>query len=498
MKNFKLIFLFFLSILFILSSKTVLSQNTLEDYGLSQEAIKYLSQEEIQNILNSKTPTEIIAEEKARINQSGTAEEKEAINNPQPVNPNLLDNTVNCFDYYEFGSVQTALTSQNLVFNAGDTINFNGPVINKNDYPIVNGTLYVKIFKNINTIKNTAGPDVIDQFIAVDNISIPAKGQTIVSFPWLIPTSAINGDYKIASFFTTDKKFNLLGLNFTDDVIGNTFNFHINGNKSNVQFDKSGVFINDIQYHFAAYPLRISISDPAVISTKIDNTTNNNETISINWQLYKWDSINPNNLISTISETITIEANSSKNIQIAIPEAEEPVYFLIGELTYKDSKSILNIRFVRPEIDKIRINFPSIANFPIKSGVSNTLFSCLHNSGTSQIVKNGKLILKITDINGKTIKEHIYEGSVTGEMMAVKKDFTSMRDIDHFFLTAQLWQADKLVDESKLEYDCNKIDPSTCIKSYNYKLLIILVIALLIFLFAISVFFLKKKKFKIS
>jgi hypothetical protein len=470
------------------------AKHTLEDFGLSAEAVKYLSTQEIQDILNSKTPAETMAEKRAQIEKSGTPEEKAVLNNPQLANSGFLKDVVDCFDYYHFGSVQTNITAQSFNFNPGDVINFKGPITNQNDYPIIDGTLYVKIFRSRSATKEPNGPDVVDQFVAVDNITIPAKGNIPVSFSWKVPSSLSGGDYKIASFFIVAKRFNLLGLSFTDDVIGNAFSFQVSGEKTNVQFDKAGVTINNNSYFFAVYPLRIPSKDPAVISAKIDNSTNSNEAVNIVWKLYKWDSIGTANLIRTVSAISTIKANSSNKIQITVPEADEPVYYLVGELTYKDSKSIIGIRFVRPEVDKTRLNFPSIMSFPIKQGATSTMFSCVYNSGTSQSVPNGKLILKLTDSSGKTVDEYTYQGPVTGEMMGVKKDFISKNSLDHFFLTAQLWQSDKLVDESTSEYDCNKIDPTSCNPKSNLIIFISLGIIVLLAICGGTIIFFKRKK----
>ena len=156
MKNSKLFFAAVISLLLFFAPVVIFSQSTghtLEDYGLSAESVKYLTPEEIQDILSSKTPEETIAERKAQINETGTPEQKETLKNSQLANLGYLDNTVNCFDYYKFGSVQTTLTAQGFYFNTGDTINLSGPITNQNDYPIVSGTLYVKIFRVINTEK---------------------------------------------------------------------------------------------------------------------------------------------------------------------------------------------------------------------------------------------------------------------------------------------------------------------------------------------------------
>ncbi|MCX6723899.1 MAG: hypothetical protein NT155_01845 [Candidatus Staskawiczbacteria bacterium] len=432
------------------------------------------------------------------VEQFGTPQQKAALNIPQPpTGSNFPKDTFNCFDYYHFGSVQTTLTAQSFNFNPGDTITFSGPITNQNDYPIVDGQLYIKILRSRGTTKDINGPDVVDQFVAIDNITIPTKGKSPVSFSWKVPTSLSAGEYKIASFFTVAHKFNLLGLSFTNDVIGNTFDFNVSGTKSNVQFDEAGVAINNSPYFFAAFPPNIPSQNPAIVSAKINNSTNKDETVDITWKLYSWDSADPSNLIRTATAKATIKANSSNNVQITIPENTEPVYYLVGELNYKDSKSILDIRFVRPENDKLRINFPSIMSFPIKKGANSTMFSCLYHSGNpGQSDLNGKLVLNLANASKKTIATYTYDGPITG-MMAVKKDFVTKSNLDHFFLTAQIFHSDKLVDQATLEYDCNKIDSKLCNlkneSNINIYIIIGIIILLAIIISAIVVFVKRKQ-----
>jgi len=473
------------------------SNHTLQDYGLSESSVKYLTAQQLKDILNSKTPAETIADEKARIEISGTQQQKNAINNPQPLGSGLSD-TVDCFDYYHFGSVQVNIASQDSNLNPGENVKFTGFIDNKNGYPIVSGTLYVKIMRQRGVVKDANGPDIVDQFIAADNIIIPANGEVPVSFAWDVPKSLTEGNYKIASFFIVDKKFNLLGLSFTNDVIGNTFNFNIvskNGPQTrDVRFDEAGVKINDSPYFFAAFPPSVPSINPAIISAKINNSTNSAQTVDVVWKVYRWDGIDPANFIKTASSKTTIKAGSSGTVQITIPDADYPVYYIVGELAYKDSKSIIDVRFVRPEVNRIRLNFPSITSFPIKQGADSTIFSCLHNSGTASSVPNGKMTLTLTDNSGRTIDKYTYQGAVTGSMMAAKTDFVAKSNIDHFFLTAQLWQADKLVDQTKLEYDCNKIDPKLCNPKNNNSIIFAVLIIIIVLMCAAVIIFVRRKK----
>ena len=458
------LFVFVLTLL-ALSTLTFAQSTNWADYGLSEDAVKFLSAKEKQDILNSRTPAQTIQKQKEEIEKTGSSSllfvPGSILPGKTPDAP-LSSEIVNCFDYYTFGSIDADMTSQSSSAVSGMTMNFFGNIKNKNKYPVVAGTLYVKIFRNVGGEKNANGPDVVDQFIAVDNVTLPANDSVPVKFSWKVPAYALDGKYQLVTYFTSDKKFNLLGLSFTDDIVGNSFNFTVSGEKTGVSFDKSSVIINNNPYYFAAYPPRIQGTDEANISIKVDNTTNQAQSIKTNWKLYRWDGINPSNLIREFSTTTAIKANSLGDIKFSIPEKSEPVYYLVGEFTYKDAKSVVGIRFVRDGVDRVRLNFPAVTAYPLKKGEPVTLFSCLHNSGQSSQVPNNKIVLEVTDESGKVIESYTYNGIVTGDMIAVKKDFVSKVDLDIFSVRASLYNNGNLVDESIMKYDCKLIDPTKC------------------------------------
>ncbi|MEK7609985.1 MAG: hypothetical protein AAB470_02605 [Patescibacteria group bacterium] len=454
-------FLFFsLSVLLLSSTSVVFAQTTrtLEDYGLSPEDAKYFSPAEIQKILNSKTPTETMAEMKT--SPSTLFVPPSSIT----VLPDDLRGTANCFDYYHFGSVQTDFITRNSNVTPGSDIEFSGTITNNNDYPVVDGSLYIKILKERSKVKEANGPDVVDQFVAKEHLTLAAHASIRVSFLYHISSNARAGNYRIVSFFITDQKFNLLGLSFTDDVVGNIFDFQIGGKDSSVYFDKSSVIINSKSYFFAVPPPRIADADSVAVSAKVTNTTSKDETVDVIWKLYRWDSINPENLIHTIPASVTVKAGSTATVRLTIPDKEFPVYYLVAELSYKDIKSFLNIRFVRSGVDRVRLNFPSITSFPLLKGVTSTMFTCVHNSGTSAIVPDGKIVLELIDDRGASVALYTYDGGISGEMMAVKKDFVPKKTLDTFTLRATLYQAGNIVDKSSIVYSCKTIDPDSCNK----------------------------------
>lgn len=369
--------------------------------------------------------------------------------------------TVSCFENYRFGSVQVNLTTSLKGTVSGAPIFFSGAIENENGYPIVDGALYVKIFK-IRSDDDANGHDVVDQFLVEGDIVIPANGSVPISFQWRVPSYAQTGEYEVATFFTTSRKFNLLGLSFTDDIVGNTVPFSIIGeNETGITFDKAGVTIDGKGYLFAAFPPRTDSVSPVTLSAQVDNTTGKPEQATISWSVYQWDAQLRENAVQEQVVKVTVPPGGAR-FSITIADTKYPVYYVVGTLFWKDTKSVIGARFVREGVDRTRINFPGIASFPLKAGEPNTLFSCLHNAGSSVLVRGGSLDLTLLDRSGNIIEEYRYDGDVTGAMMGVAKTFTAQKDYDYFTLTASLFENGQFVDDAHLVYDCAQIDPALC------------------------------------
>jgi len=375
----------------------------------------------------------------------------------------LPANTVSCFDYYTFGSVQADLNAATVSAVSGTSLAFSGTLKNDNPYPIVDGALYVKVFRSRGATNDGNGPDVVDQFLVKGGITIPAKSSVPVSFAWRIPAHAQSGEYQLATFFTASRKFNLLGLSFTDDVVGNTVPFTVAGEQTGaVRFDKSSVTIAGEPYYFAAFPPRASATEPVTLAAKVRNTTGTAQTATISWVVYQWDAQLRENAVQEETRQVNVAAGSSADVSITVRDAKYPVYLVVGTLKWMDTQSIIGARFVRDGVDRTRINFPGIMAFPLRAGIENTLFSCLHNSGEAT-VPNSRLELTLSDSLGNIINEYTYSGDVTGAMMGVAEKFVPAQDYDFFVLNARLYQGEEFIDEAHLVYDCNEIDPTLCL-----------------------------------
>ncbi len=391
--------------------------------------------------------------------------------NPGPsiTPPTEIPGTVNCFDYYKFGSVQVDVESEINSTVSGVPMTFKATIKNDNDYPVVDGAVYAKVFhRQVNEDKAHAnGNFLVDQFFVQENISLDAKENKNIDFTWQIPSYALTGEYQIAMFFTSAKKFNLLGLSFTDDVVGNTLNFQVSGElKTNVDFNKNTVQINDQNYHFAAFPPRFKDED-IIVKAELVNSTEEPQAIPVTYKLYSWDGQLESNLIDTKSEVINLEPNQTKQVSYTIQDKTSPVYYMVIESQFQDTKSILDIRTVREDQNKVRINFPAITNYPLKQNQKNTLFVCAHNSGTKDVIENNKLVLTLMDERQNQIHQYVYTGQISGAMMGLKDDFTPQKDYANFTLKAELYTDNQLVDSAEMKYDCSEINKEACPKTNN-------------------------------
>lgn len=371
---------------------------------------------------------------------------------------------VSCFNYYGFGSVIPHLSTAINTVVSGTTLHVSGSIENLNAYPIVDGTLYVKVFRKrgADGEKDINGPDVVDQFVAADSITIEGKGSTEVSFTWDVPTYIQAGEYELATFFTTSKRYNLMGLSFTDDVVGTTVPFTVEGVRTTgVGFEKDSVQLNGKRYSFAAYAPHFSKNGEVEVTAVLSNTTNQTARVPISWQLYRWDSQRRENLLVTESEEVSIEAEDTVRVSYTITDSTQPVYLLVVKAEYGDTHSILNIRFVRDGIEGARINFPSLANFPLVAGGETTLFSCMH-SMNAPVTEANELVLTLFDKEGNEIHSTNYVGHITGAVMGIANTFVPRRNYDYVELVAQLFTDGILVEDARLVYDCEGINSDAC------------------------------------
>lgn len=370
--------------------------------------------------------------------------------------PEFPPNTVDCFDHFTFGSVLIHLSPAIQHTVSGVPLTFVGTLVNENEYPVVDGAVYVKIFRipDDGTLPDN-GFDIVDQFVVEDQISLAANEEKPFSFVWDVPAYLPTGDYQAAFYYTSAHKFNVQGLTFTDDVVGNVANFSIAGVvETGVTFKKDEVLLNGEPFDFVAFAPVFKPGEPVELSALLTNTTDQDVDMPVTWKLYRWDSQDESLLLREESETVSVPAHDSMRATTSVTDTTSSVHFVVAETHYRDTASFLNVRFLRDDSYNLRLNFPAVTSYPLKANEENIVFSCLHSAGTFDSVENGKLVITLTDQNGLPIHSKTYEGPVIGPMMAVTDSFTPSQTYTSFTLTAQLYDNGTLVDGAVMHYDC--------------------------------------------
>ena len=397
-----------------------------------------------------------------------------------------------CFEYYRFGSVPVVLTSDTLQLAQGAQLQVKGTITNENPYPVDNVTVYGKIFYKKNFDKTSFGPDVIDWFVIADNINLKAGETQSVSYTWHIPGDLQPGNYQLASFVASHDRFNLTGLSFSNDVVGNLFNFSVVGeDRGAVRFNNTQTVLNGNGYHAAIFPARSDVPETGVpVVGTIENTTSEAFTGTVRWNIYAWDGINESHRIDTSEMPITLGAGERTTVSYTVTDDARSVYYILGELlpeTEGDAKSLLTVRYINPSEgynDESRLAFIGASSYPAVANETK-IFACFHSAGTKpsedvRVEVSAQPLDFISRIfTGKEIGSVTYEGTAPGRVSAIS--IPMMKDSSDFSVTARLYQKDQLVDEVTVVYACEMFNDS-CFSLTHWLLLPALALIIIGFL----------------
>ena len=371
-----------------------------------------------------------------------------------------------CFDYYAFGSVQVNINPELVQTLAGSQLRFYVTATNENPYPVVDGSIYVKIFRkqaNAEMAQKNSG-FLVDQFFVKENVVLDAGETKKFDFLWKVPAWAPEEDYQAFTYFQSAKKFDLLGLPFTDDIKGSRADFKIGSEfTKSVELDRNSVKVNGRPYLFAASPTLFEADENVKVEFPISNPTAESQSATVSYRLYWWSGALDSQEIDSKNETVILAPGEKKILSYEIEDQNYPVYYLVVDSKWNDYSSILGVRVARKELGRLRINFPGVTSFPITKGVGNVVFACLHNASLGGTA-DGRLELSILDKNGTQVEDFSYAGGITSAMMGLKGNFVTEKSYDKFTLKALLFDdKDVLVDSAELNFDCSEINLEECL-----------------------------------
>ena len=336
----------------------------------------------------------------------------------------------------------------------------------------------------------------MDEFYAAKGFSVNAKKKARFSFDWQVPRLIETGDYYIAAYVLGGGRFNLSGLHYNDSISGSLSDFTVIGvNKGGISFNKSTVKVAGEKYTFTANPAVVDNLKPIKIDFSLNNTTPIEQRVPISYILYADDNLSEDNILNTNGELAVLAANSSKSFSYTINDRKHAAYYLVVEALRKDAKSLIGIRILRDKLNKPEISYLGVGSFPFVADGQNKAVACVNNL-TSGTVKDVKLTLSVLDSRNRVISSGDFTGSINGAMTGFLAAFNSAKDNANFKIKAELYEGEKLVDETTLSYACEAIDPESCPKGLASQAWFVPIIVAIIVLAAISLIIFEKRKSK--
>jgi len=399
----------------------------------------------------------------------------------EEINPVIVDvgvggtNTeatgVNCFDHYHFGSVSFEwLHADKHRYNPGDTVNFETTIKNNNSYPLVEGGVFAQVYWLNKESGDTQGDNLIKEFWVMNELSLDANQGYPLQFTYRIPKKAPNGYYYVALFYQVKKNFNMSGLPFISNVYGGSAGFTVENGQENAPFyfDRNTVRLQGANQMLRNFSQSFKQGETINYAVALKNPNSEKTSAYVEYRLFKWDQTEEENLMPeyTKKEFLEIEPNSSTDATISLDGLKPGAYLLQLYSEANAWYSIINLRF-SVEGEQGRFVFSGIDKFPLKAGDDFNLFSCFSNSTDWFTNFNGRVEVELTLPDGTVIGKTSYEGEITPKIMAVKKDLSADKEIDHAFLTSKIYGSDGALDqEITIEYDFRSFQTKEAYEKY--------------------------------
>jgi hypothetical protein len=369
------------------------------------------------------------------------------------------------YKYYEPGSVYLEIDSNLDQTVSGSTLNFSGKIINQNDYPVVNGSVYVRIIKEQEGEgKSKNKNQIVDQFFAEQDIDLAANDEQPITIDWKVPDYATTSNYKAVFYLIFDKKFNFLNVPPSSQMMGVEKKFRVEGQiNEKIYLDGSSIFLNNEKALKDNYDYLPIFKDKNIhFKTDLVNQTNIDQSIPVEYRIYCKNNLNKENLIKTETVNYNVSSNSKKEINYDIKDAKHSFYVIEAEVEHKDVKSIVNAKFLRKDKSGAWLGFTAVDYFPLKKDQEATIFSVFGKYGTIDSKQEIELELNLKNEEGNTIYSNTFKDKNLVLLNNVEDKFVPKKNYDKFTLEAKIYSKEKIIDQTVANYDCQKINPDLC------------------------------------
>jgi len=407
--------------------------------------------------------------------------ETTSVETEEELNPVIIDigvggtNTdvtgVDCFDYYEFGSVSFEwLHADKHRYDPEETVEFLTTIKNNNPYPLVEGAVKAQIYWMNNESGDLQGDNLIEEFYVMEGLSLDTEQAYPLAFSWRIPKKAPSGNYYVALFYQVKKSFNMSGLPFINNVYGGSAGFEVENGLENAAFyfDRATVRLQGTEQMLRNFSQSFEKGEEVEYKVALRNDNDSAKSAYVEYRLFEWDHSREEHLVEELvkKEFVEVAANDSTDATVSFSDLESGAYLLQIYSEANGWFSVINLRF-SVEGEKGRFVFSGLDKFPLAEGDTFNLFSCFSNTTDWASEFNGRAEIELTDAEGNLIGKTEFDGIIPPKILAVKEELTAGNEIDHAFLTSKIYGSDDVLDqEIVLEYDFRTFQTEEAYEKY--------------------------------
>jgi hypothetical protein len=384
----------------------------------------------------------------------------------------------NCFDAYNIPNIYVSVGLNKSSYKPSDIVEVRGSISNNNPYPIIDTAINVRILRaHPNPVDKSVKYITVDDQIIRKNITLKSNDKYSFDFNYFLPTNAPSGEYMVQYYIYNQDRFNLAGLSFTGDIIGNTTTFNVEGVGQHIYLDNTNITIDGKKYESDSMEAMLQVEGNKTIPIKIPlvNPESISKNMEVNYKLYKSDYLLGSNLLEEKSQQVTVPANGKIDLEYSIETSTDPVYYIVitsnalGELETDAirTKTMSDIRFSVEGENTPKINWVGLDKYPFQEGEEVKLVTCLSNV-LYKIDKNEfKFKSIVKDSKGKELTKIEYEGEIVPSIRGLMNKFiaTNNNNINKITIETSLYNSnDEMIDSITTIYDCNELSPELCNK----------------------------------
>jgi hypothetical protein len=398
---------------------------------------------------------------------------------------------VSCFDYYTFGDVKVDLNADFQTYKAGETVLITGTVKNTNTFPVVGLDIKARLVKDIpEADPMTSEILILDEFDVVDNATLAPGEEYTVSYPHGLPRNAPSGQYQIYFYAVEQDRFNLSGLSFTNNITASQLSFEVAGEQADhVYLDQTQIKVGGNEYNVMSPDIQIEADVEIPVTIPLYNPHETPVQMTVTYDLYSWDSINPNNKVDTKIEQVTVAPKSEYLLKYTVSKGDLPMYYLsitaepteqVEDVSVYREKTISNIRFEVLGKSKPYINFVGIDSYPLRGGEA-TFVTCFQNLGTEEDTSITKIETVLYDQNKRELSRTEYEGNLSPDILGLAGKFKPQKNITQFMLVSKMYNAKgDVIDTIEQKYECKNTASNSCSSEEDSSILIWIVTVIII------------------